>query len=495
MTSAVDPFRSDQLRRAVADPLPHPDPAALRALSQVTLDLVLEHFSTLPQQPLGIAVSRAEAEALLREGPPENGQLFAEVLAEINAKILPHAVRANHPRYFGPVPSAPMFVSVLADLLCAGTNFFAGTWLAGAGPSQVELVVLDWFKAFLGYPEAARGILTGDDSEDHLTWLVLAREPLPYEDRRRLVLYVTPQGRRSVERAAGVIGLRPEQIRLVPTDEQFRLPPAALTDAVVRDRAAGQLPWAVVANAGAGSTGAIDPLTPISDLSREHNLWLHVDVAGSWLAALLPEGKRLLEGIAFADSITLDPHVWFGHTFAGGCVLVRDGRRLGETFSMRPEYLQDARLAEEAINFADHGMALTRGFRSLTIWWSIKVLGTDWLRALMERCCRLAEFAAALLKQSPCFEILSPPQLGVVCFRYVPPPIRPRELPEEEKLDRLNLTLLAELRATGRAYLASTRLRQRVALRFCFANWRTTAADVKEVVQLLTNIGQRLASE
>ncbi len=473
---------------SLAAPLPHPDAAALRAGAEQALAWLLRHHATLPEQGIGLTASRAEAEALLREPPPEAGRDFAAVLAEFDARVAAYCFRVNHPRFLAFVPSAPSFVSVLGDLLCAGTNFFAGVWKEASGAAQVELLVLDWFKQFLGYPAESSGILTGGGSEANLTALLVARERLSFADRGRVVLYLTEQRHWSVDRAARVIGLRPDQLRPVPADDEFRLPPEPLRRAVAEDRAAGRLPWAVMANAGATNTGTVDPLAALADVCRDERLWLHADAAYGWAAALTAEGRAVLDGIERADSVTLDPHKWFGQAFEVGCVLVRDGRRLAETFAIRPEYMQDVEPAEDEVNFADRGIALTRRFRALKVWLSVKVLGVGWFRALVERCCRLADFAQALLGQSPLFEVLSPRRLSIVCFRYRPPgPL------SDEALDRLNLALVEKLRETNRAFISSTRLRGRVALRFCFVNWRTTAGDVEEIVGLLTELGRGLA--
>lgn len=470
----------DHLRRDLANPLPHPDVTALEGLAGQTLDYLLRHFATLPEQSIGQTASRPQMQALLGEAPPEHGTDFARVLAEFGDKVAPYAFRVNHPRFLAFIPSAPTFISVLGDLLGAGTNFFCGVWLEAAGPAEVELVVLDWFREFLGLPPSTRGILTGGGSEANLTALLVAREPLSYDERGRAVLYLTEQRHNSMDRAAKVIGLRPEQIRPVPADATFRLDPAALRAAVRSDRAAGRLPWVVAANAGATNTGAVDPLAEIADLSRDERLWFHVDAAYGWPAVLVPEERTALAGIERVDSVTLDPHKWFGQTFEAGCVLVRDGRRLADTFHTRPDYMQDVVPGEEEVNFADHGIALTRRFRALKIWLSVKVHGVGWFRALVTRCCRLADLGQALLEQTGRFEILCPRQLSIVCFRYHPPGID-----NDAALDRLNLALVEKLRATGRAFLSSTRLHGRVALRLCFVNWRTRAADVEEIVQLL----------
>jgi glutamate/tyrosine decarboxylase-like PLP-dependent enzyme len=486
--TAIDAIPLSDLRARCATPLPHPDEGQMRALGAQTLDWVVRHLATLPEQPIGQTASRAEMEALLRRPPPEAGRPFAEVLAEFEQKVATFAFRTKHPRFLAFVPGAPSFLSVLGEWLCAGTNFFAGVWLEAAGPSQVEVLVLDWFKDFLGYPPAARGVLTGGGSEANLTALVVARERLSYEERGRAVLYVTEQRHWSVDRAARVMGLHPEQVRPVPADQQFRLQPAALTAAVQRDRQAGKRPWAVVANAGATNTGAVDPLAALADCCRQEGLWLHVDAAYGWTAVLTAEGRTLLDGIGRADSLTLDPHKWFGQTFEAGCVLVREGGLLARTFALRPEYMQDVEPADDEINFADHGIALTRRFRALKIWLSVQVLGLSWFRGLAERCCLLAELGQRLLEEAGCFEVLSPRQLSIVCFRYVPP----GSTSDDEQLNRLNLALIDALRATGRAFLSSTRLSGRVAIRFCFVNWRTTTADVEEIVSLLRTLGERL---
>jgi glutamate/tyrosine decarboxylase-like PLP-dependent enzyme len=191
--------------------------------------------------------------------------------------------------------------------------------------------------------------------------------------------------------------------------------------------------------------------------------------------------------------VTLDPHKWLAQTFEAGGLLVRDGRLLARAFTLRPDYMQDVEPADDEINFADHGLALTRRFRALKVWLSLKVLGVGWFRALVDRGCRLAELGQGLLEEAGTFEVLSPRQLSIVCFRYVPAGFAAGGEEGEAFLDRLNRDLIDAVRQTGRAFLSSTRLGGRVAIRFCFVNWRTTTADVEEVVRLLGTLGQELA--
>jgi aromatic-L-amino-acid/L-tryptophan decarboxylase len=487
----IDDHLLDRLRQACAVPLPHPDAAVLLQQTNEALAWLVREFTDLSNQRVGRTGTRQDMEALLREPPPEDGCDFSAVLAEYQENVAPYACRIDHPRFLAFIPSAPTFYSVLGELLASGTNPFAGVWLEAAGPAQVELVVLDWFKEFLGYPADAGGILTGGGSEANLTALVVARERLNLDERGRAVLYVSDQRHWSVDRAAKVIGLRPDQVRPVAADAAWRMSASALKACVNEDRVAGRMPWAVVANGGATNTGAVDPLADLAAACHALNLWLHVDAAYGWAAALDPEGKRLLQGVERADSITLDPHKWFAQTFEVGCLLVRKGRLLADTFAIRPEYMQDVTPGNEEVNFADCGLALTRRFRALKVWLSVKVLGVKWHRGLIHRCCRLAELSEELFRRSPRFEILSPRQLSILCFRFVPLDSRN----DNDDLNALNLAIVDEVRRTGRAFLSSTRLGKRVALRLCFVNWRTTAADVEEVMSLIEQVGRRLAEE
>jgi glutamate/tyrosine decarboxylase-like PLP-dependent enzyme len=483
----------DELRRSLEHPLPYPEEGSLKEQGELALAWLLRDLQTLPDKPAGRVGSRVELEPLLAEPPPEEGQGFRQALAEFDHKVAPYGFRLAHPRFLGYVPAAPTWASVLGDVLCSGTNFFCGTWLAGSGPAQVELVVLDWFRGILGLPAGTRGILTGGGSEANFTALLVAREAVPFEDRPRAVLYATQLRHGSVDRAAKVIGMHPDQVRPVPADQHFRMQPGALADAVRQDREAGRLPWAVVANAGAIHTGTIDPLSPLAEVCRKERLWYHVDAAYGWSAALLPGGKAELAGIEQADSVTLDPHKWFLQPYDVGCVLVREGRRLGDTFWIRPEYMQDVNRPDSSeIHFADYGLSLSRRFRALKVWLSVKTLGLGWFRQVVDRGCRLARFAEAVLKARPDFEVLCPRQLSVVCFRYRP---TAGVVGSEEWLDRLNLGLVEQLRATGRAIISSTRLNGRVSLRFCFLSWLTTAADAEHVIGLLGALGGQAAAQ
>jgi glutamate/tyrosine decarboxylase-like PLP-dependent enzyme len=476
----------DQLRQHCDRPLDHPAPEELRRFTELTIDWILRYDAGLSQQPVGRSIDRQTLEKALREPPPWQGSAFESVLATFERDVASCAYPANHPRFLAFIPGAPTFLSVLGDFLCASTNFFAGVWCEAAGPAQVELVVLDWFRTLLGLPAGTDGLLTGGGSEANLTALVVARERLPVSERGRAVLYVSEQRHWSVDRAARIIGVLPHQVRPIAVDADLRLRPNELARLVCADRQDGLLPWAVVANAGSTNTGAVDPLVEVADLCEREGLFLHVDAAFGWAACLTEDGRRLLKGIERADSITLDPHKWLAQTFEVGGLLVRRGEELTRAFAMTPEYMQDVLPGPEEVNFADRGIALSRRFRALKVWLSIKVLGLDWFARLVEHSRALGRYAQAVLTEAG-FEILSPEQLATVCFRHAPAGMT------AEALDRHNLALIDAVRVSGEAFLSSTRLHGRVAIRLCLINWRTSADDIDCVVSVLRRLATSAA--
>jgi glutamate/tyrosine decarboxylase-like PLP-dependent enzyme len=289
-----------------------------------------------------------------------------------------------------------------------------------------------------------------------------------------------------VLRAAWIAGVPRTQVRVLPTDEQFRLRPTDLRTTLAADRAAGLLPLAVVVSAGTTNTGAIDPLDDIADLCAGEDVWLHADAAYGGFAALTSRGAAQLSGLGRCDSVALDPHKWLFVPFECGGLLVRDPARLRAAFQILPEYLRDVAPGEERVNFADYGEQLTRQSRALKVWLGVRYFGVAALRAEMDRAMDLAAHAEQLFRTRPMVEITSPAQLGVVCFR-----VRPPGLADGPELDALNERVNAAVNAAGRYLISSTRLRGSFTLRMCVLGYRTTVADVEGVVALVTEVAAR----
>jgi glutamate/tyrosine decarboxylase-like PLP-dependent enzyme len=326
-------------------------------------------------------------------------------------------------------------------------------------------------------PSGSGGVLTSGGSAANFTAMAAARHRLTADDASlipQLTVYLSDQAHSSVVRAAWMAGIPRDRVRLVPTDDAFRLRADALRDAIAADRDAGLRPLMVVANGASTNTGAVDPLDALADLCAHQGLWLHVDAAYGGFATLTPEGRRLLAGIGRADSVTLDPHKWLYVPFECGCLLVRDPSCLLDAFRILPDYMRDKDGYAGAVDFADYGEQLTRSARALKVWLVVRYYGLAMLRAAIAAGMERALHAERLVRASPELELLAPTEIGVCCFRAHPPGQE-----DPDALDALNARINEAVNAGHRYFISSTRLRGRFALRICPIGHRTTAAEVE----------------
>ena len=461
---------------------------AMRRLADAATDSLMARLDGLRDDVPWRGATRAELEKILREPAPEAGQDPVKVLERAVRDVLPVAGRVDHPRFFAFVPSAPTWPGVIADYLAAGFNTFQGTWLGAGAPSQVELVVIDWIREWIGYPATAGGLFTSGGSAAILDALVAAREKAGAPERP--AIFLSDQTHSAVERAARIIGVRSEGVVVVPSDADYRLAVPALGQAVQRAKSAGFAPIAICANAGTTNTGAVDPLGRIADFCAAEDIWMHVDGAYGGFAVLSDAGRSLLAGIERADSISLDAHKWLYQPFEAGCVMVKDVAHLVRAFSVNPDYLQDTKLGLEHVNFADRGYQLTRCFRALKVWMSIQTFGLARFREAIARTIQFATDAGALVAATSGLELLGPPSLGVLCFRY-----RPQGADwTPERIDRLNEAIQARVIQTGTAMISSTRLRGIYSLRLCIMSHQTTWDDVRGTIRRIEDFGRALAA-
>lgn len=448
----------------------------MRELGYRTVDALVDWLGDDSQPPLRRAAPEEVAASCA--GPPTAaGEPFEAVLERLFRDILPYSSRTGHPSYFAFVPSAGTWPGALGDFVASACNVYAGSWMESAGPTQLETEVLGWFKDWVGYPAGAAGSLVTGGSAANLTALACARETLVGSMRDDLVVYVSDQAHSSLARGARTLGFRPDQVRVLPVGEDLRLKPATLEAAIAADEAAGRRPFLAVANAGATSAGAIDPLGELASICRERGIWLHVDAAYGGFAVLTDRGRAALDGIALADSITLDPHKWLYQSYECGCLLVREGRALRHAFEISSDYLRDADARLREVNFADLGLQLTRTTRAFKVWLSLRTFGLDAFRASIDRCLDLAELARARIEASERLELAAPVSLGVVCFRR-----RPRAGEDDEWLTD---GLVAALEQSGVGFISSTRVHGRPALRLCILNHTSGADDVERVLAFL----------
>jgi glutamate/tyrosine decarboxylase-like PLP-dependent enzyme len=458
----------------------------MRSLGHHTIELLIERWTGLRSGPAWTGSTRDEMEQRLREPPPEQGSPPDEVFVRAVRDVLGHGGRLDHPRFLAFIPSSPTWVSVMADALAGGFNNFGGTWLGSPGTAQLELVVTDWFREWLGFPDTGGGVLTSGGSAASLDAFVAAREAAG--NPAAPVVYIGDQGHSSLDRAARIAGMGGDAVRHIASDDQFRMDPVALSEALAEDREAGRTPVVVCASAGATNTGVVDPLRAIGEVCRRHGVWYHIDGAYGGFAVLTEEGREALDGIETADSVTLDPHKWLFQPYEVGCLMVRDTRRLHEAFHILPEYLQDVALGQEHVNFADRGLQLTRRTHAVKIWASIQAHGLGAFREAIREGMALTRRSQDYLESSEDHEVLCPAGLGVVCFRF-----RPQHSGlDSAALEALNTRIQDRIIQDGFAMMSSTRLRGEYALRMCILNYRTTWGDVEATLDRIRSLGHEL---
>ena len=298
-------------------------------------------------------------------------------------------------------------------------------------------------------------------------------------------MYMSDQSHSALVRAARIVGVRPECIRMIPADEHFRMDMDALVETVAEDRAAGLSPIAVCANAGTSSSGAIDLLEAMADYCEARDIWLHVDAAHGGFAIVTEEGKSLLRGIERADSIAMDTHKWFFQPYETGGLMVKDVRTLERAFATKNDILQDTIWGANHPNFSDRGLQLSRSVRALKVWMSVQTFGMAAFRRAVSHGMALAHRIEEYIEDSPVLEMLTPATLGIACFRVNPANV---DL-GEDMLEEINKTVLARVFWEDRAFISSTLLHGKFALRMCVINYGTTWNDVHETLEVISKFG------
>ncbi len=453
----------------------------MKSYGYEVVDAIVEHFSTQNQKLPVVSGSREEMEKLFLEEAPENPTDAKEVLNFVLEEVMTKSNIVSHPKSYSFVPGPSNYISAMADSLTAGFNIFSGGWQASPAAAEMEIVAMNWLLKMFGFPQRkGGGIFTSGGSMANLTALVTARTVKCGDDFSKAIIYLSDQAHSSNIKAIRVLGFRKEQIRIIPTDGEFKFSLNKLKNAIAKDRLEGLQPFCLIATAGTTNTGTVDPLSDIAKICKKEDIWFHIDGAYGGFAILSEDGKPLLKGIEKADSLTVDPHKWFYQPYEIGCLLVKKHKWLKGTFTEKPEYLRDIEGNTSEINFYDHGIELTRRFRALKFYMSIKTFGLGEFRKAISYNISLAETTEAYLRKSSNWEVISPATLAVINFRYNP---IGNDLSEKE-LDALNQHISHKVVESKEALLVTTILNGQVVLRMCLINPRTTFKDIEDTIVL-----------
>ncbi|HEX2080893.1 MAG TPA: pyridoxal-dependent decarboxylase [Longimicrobium sp.] len=471
-------------------------PEEFRRHGHAVVDWIADYLANAGDYPVMAQVQPGEVAARLPASPPVTGEAVEDILRDFRDVILPGMTHWNHPdffAYFATTASAP---GILGEMLTAALNNNAMLWRTGPAPTELEERTLDWLRQLMGLPAGFHGTIQDTASTSTLIAVAAAREAaglgireegMSGRDLPRLRVYASEEVHSSIDKAGIILGLGRSGTRSIPADAEFRMEPAALDRAIAEDVAAGIRPLCVVATVGTTSTSSIDPVPAIADVCERHGVWLHVDAAYGGSAALVPELRHILDGAERADSLVVNPHKWMFVPIDCSCLFTRRPEVVRQAFSLVPEFLTTPE-GGGVTNLMDYGPALGKRFRSLKLWMVLRWFGAEGMAARLREHVRLARAFAGWVEEEPGWEVMAPVPLSLVCFRHAPDGM------DAAETDAHNERIMAEVNASGRAYVSHTRVRGRLALRLAVGNLRTTEGHVRAAWDLLRQTGGRIAA-
>ena len=462
-----------------------------RRLAANIVDLCAGYLSTLDERSTFPQTTGAESERIFDLDLPERG-MFDQAFAALTDVIV--ASRTQNGRFFGYVQGSGEPIAALGDLLASILNQNITAWRSSPAGVTIEHTVVRWLSEAVGC-RGFVGTLTSGGSAANLMGLAMAREKKTPANERGLynrnagVIYASEQVHMAVPKAVAMLGIGRENLHYVACDDSYRMVPSLLERAIRHDEAQGREPTAVVASAGTVNTGSIDPLREIAAIAHSHDLWMHVDGAYGALAAIAAPEK--FDGLVLADSLSLDPHKWLYQPLDCGCLLYRDVGSAQSTFTYTGNYAKQLSSDPvEGFAFFEESIELSRRFRALKVWLSLRYHGLNAFRAAIQQDLDHAQHLAAAIEDSQSLELFGPVELSAVCFRHLL-----NGDASEETRNRFNLALLKHIVARGKVYLSNAELKGKFCLRACIVNHRTKETDIDAVVREVLEVAPVVASE
>lgn len=437
--------------------------------------------------------SSEEVQKLLAEPLPQESEDIPLLLEEVGKKILSSITNNIGPRYYGYITGGGNQVAVLAEMIKASLNQNNLKWHSSPVSTELERLVMRWVAEFIGYPTNSAGVLLGGGSVANFNCLAVARKikaPVDIAEEglygsNPMTVYVSEEGHSSFDKAMDMLGLGKKYLRKIPVDDQLRIDPQRLDEQIRSDKNAGLHPICAIAVAGTTNSGAVDDLEAMADVCERHDLWYHVDAAYGGPAAKVEGVSGLFQGIHKADSVVINPHKWMYVPFEAGGALVKEPEHLRATFSTIPDYLKSDQQNSSRTDLMEYNLPLTKEFRALKVWMTLKAFGADRIRSEIARDIAKARYLVDLVEGDDRLELMAPAPLSIVCFRYNPGGR------DEDSLNELNDRIIDAIEDDGRVFLTGTKIRGKTALRACFINHRTRESDIGYLKKVVLEIANR----
>jgi aromatic-L-amino-acid/L-tryptophan decarboxylase len=458
-------------------------PDQFRRHGHQAIEWIAEFLENPARYPVLPAVKPGELTDALPAAGPESGEPMEQIVADFERLIVPAMTHWNHPGFLAYFANSSTGEGILGELFTAALNGQGMLWKTGPAMTELEQVALRWLRQWSGLPEDWFGIIYDTASTSTMHAIAAAREFADPDSRTKgvrpgLVVYASEQAHSSIEKGAITVGIGQDHVRKIAVDDEFRLRPEALRDAIDADLAAGLRPCCVTATIGTTSTTSVDPVPAIADICERHGIWLHVDTAYAGSAAILPEMRWAFEGCERADSLVTNPHKWLVTPMDCSIFYTRRPEILRRAFSLIPEYLQTAQ-DPRAVNMMDYGVPLGRRFRALKLWFVLRSFGRAGLSNMIRGHIQMAQDFARQIDEHPCFERVAPARFSVVNFRY-------------KGSDDDNRRILEAVNATGEIFISSTVLRGKFTLHLAIGNHGTRPETIARAWELLKNAAERI---
>lgn len=466
-----------------------------RKIGYQLINNVSDFFDSIDKRPVTPNENSSELRELLGNSSlPENGLEVSSLVSKTTDLLLDHSLFNGHPKFLGYITSSPAPLGALADLLAAAVNANVGAQILSPMATAIEKQTIQWLCEFIGVSPKYGGILVSGGNMANFTAFLAARTakaPKSIKEEGmnstdKLTIYCSKTTHTWIDKAAILFGFGSNSVRWIPTDTRNRMDTVALELTIKEDLANGCKPIMVVGTAGDVSTGVVDNLSELAAISKNHNLWFHIDGAYGAPAAVVPNKMHHFEGMKEADSIALDPHKWLYSPLEAGCTLVKNPQHLIDTFSSNPEYYNfSTNQGEITHNFYEYGLQNSRGFRALKVWLTLQQVGRKGYEKLISEDIALSELLFELANKHSALEAVSQ-NLSITTFRYIPK----SESNNETYLNKLNEEILNQLQAGGEAFLSNAMVAEKYCLRACVVNFRTTEKDMEEIIKIVAKVGE-----